>query len=74
MLDKPQEGNEERSVSTMDAMLEVGAITQDRGRTTGLIRSEEEYLVNILIDSSLYLEMSLAERKRLIRYLMTISS
>ena len=34
------------------------------------IREEERELVNILIDSDLYLDMNLAERYRLLHFLM----
>ena len=56
----------------MGTMIEMNAITLDQRRTTGLSREEKEKIVSILIDSSLYLEMSLADRKRLIQYLLTI--
>jgi hypothetical protein len=56
----------------MDTMIEMKTITLDQRRTTGLTREEEEKIVSILIDSSLYLEMSLADRKRLIQRLLTM--
>ena len=56
----------------MGTTIELGTITLDQRDTTGLTREEEQKIVNILIDSSLFLEMSLADRKRLIQYLKTM--
>ena len=56
----------------MGTMIKMSTITLDQRQTTGLTREEEEKIVSILIDSSLYLEMSLADRKRLIQYIMTM--
>jgi hypothetical protein len=56
----------------MGTMIEMNTITLDQRRTSGLTRAEEEKIVSILIDSSLYLEMSLADRKRLIHYLLAM--
>ncbi len=39
-------------------------------RTTGCIREKEKEIVNILIDSDLYLDMDLAERYRLLHYIV----
>jgi hypothetical protein len=56
----------------MGTKIEINTSTPDQGRTTGLTRGEEEKIVSILINSSLYLEMSLADRKRLIQYILTM--
>jgi len=56
----------------MSTMIGLESITLDQQETSGLTREEEKKIVNILIDSSLFLEMSLADRKRLIRYIMTM--
>jgi hypothetical protein len=56
----------------MATTIELGAITLDQRETTGLTREEELKIIDILIDSSLFLEMSLADRKRLIQYLLTM--
>ncbi len=56
----------------MGTKIELGTITLDRPETTGLTPEEEEKIVNILIDSSLFQEMSLADRKRLVQYLLTM--
>jgi hypothetical protein len=37
--------------------------------TTGRIREREKEIVNILIDSNLYLDMGLAERKKLLLFI-----
>lgn len=55
----------------MGTMIATDTFTLDQ-RAAGLTREEEIKLVSIVIDSSLYLEMSLADRKRLIRYLLTM--
>jgi hypothetical protein len=39
--------------------------------TTGRIREREKEIVNILIDSNLYLEMDLRERKKLLLFIET---
>ena len=56
----------------MGTNIEINTSTPDQGRTTGLTREQEEKIVSILINSSLYLEMSLADRKRLIQYILTM--
>jgi hypothetical protein len=56
----------------MSTTIELGTITLDQRETTGLTREEEQKIINILIDSSLFLEMSLSDRKRLIQYLKTM--
>jgi hypothetical protein len=48
------------------------SITLDKHEISGLTREEEKKIVSILIDSSLFLEMSPEDRKRLIRYLLTM--
>jgi hypothetical protein len=65
------QANGERSVTAMGTMIGLESVMLDQW-AAGLTREEEEKLVCILIDSSLYLEMSLADRKRLIRYLLTM--
>ena len=55
----------------MGTMIKINTITLEQ-QTTGLTREEKEKIVSILIDSSLYLEMSLADRRRLIQYLLTM--
>jgi hypothetical protein len=67
-------GNEERSVISMGTMIGLKSITLNQQETSGLTREEEKKIVNILIDSSLYLDMSLADRKRLIQYILTMYS
>jgi len=54
----------------MGTKIEMSTLTLDQRQTTGLTREEEEKIVSILINSSLYLEMSLADRKRLIQYIL----
>ena len=56
----------------MGTMIKMNTITPDQRQTTGLTREEKEKIVSILIDSSLYLEMSLADRQRLIQYILTL--
>ncbi len=51
---------------------EQSATTPDPKESTGLTPEEEQKIVNILIDSSLFLEMSPADRKRLVQYLLTM--
>ncbi len=65
-------GNEERSVIAMGTTTGLKSITPDQQKTSGLTWEEEKKIVNILIDSSLYLDMSLADRKRLIQYILTM--
>ena len=66
--------NEERSVIAMGRMIGLKSITPNQQETSGLTWEEEKEIVNILIDSSLYLDMSLADRKRLIQYILTMYS
>jgi hypothetical protein len=47
----------------MNAMETIG--------TTERVQEQEKEIVNILIDSDLYLDMDLAERKRLLRFIET---
>ena len=56
----------------MGTMIGLKSITLNQQETSGLTREEERKIVNILIDSSLYLDMSLADRKRLIQYILTM--
>ncbi len=56
----------------MGTTIGLESITLDQQETSGLTREEEKKIVSILIDSSLFLEMSLEDRKRLIRYIMTM--
>lgn len=58
----------------MGTMIGLESITLDQRETSGLTREEEKKIVNILIDSSLFLDMSLADRKRLIQYILTMYS
>jgi len=58
----------------MGTMIGLKSITLNQQETSGLTREEERKIVNILIDSSLYLDMSLADRKRLIQYILTMYS
>jgi hypothetical protein len=67
-------GNKERSVIAMGTTIGLKSITLNQQETSGLTWEEEKKIVNILIDSSLYLEMSLADRKRLIQYILTMYS
>jgi hypothetical protein len=55
----------------MSTMIDLGSITLDQRATTGLTPEEEKKIGNILIDSSLF-QMSLADRKRLIQYIVTM--
>ncbi len=65
-------GNEEKSVTAMGTTIGLKSITLDQQTTSGLTWEEEKKIVSILIDSSLYLDMSLADRKRLIQYILTM--
>ncbi len=65
-------GNEERSVIAMGTTIGLKSITLDQQKTSGLTWEEEKKIVSILIDSSLYLDMSLADRKRLIQFILTM--
>jgi hypothetical protein len=56
----------------MARTIELGTITRDRRETAGIAQEQEQKIINILIDSSLFLEMSLEDRKRLIQYLKTM--
>jgi hypothetical protein len=56
----------------MARTIELGTITLDRRETAGVTQEQEQKIINILIDSSLFLEMSLEDRKRLIQYLKTL--
>ena len=58
----------------MGTKIGLKSITLYHQETSGLTWEEEKKIVNILIDSSLYLEMSLADRKRLIQYILTMYS
>ncbi len=51
---------------------ELSTITLDHLERIGLTPEEEQKIASILIDSSLFLEMSLADRKRLVQYLLTM--
>ena len=64
--------NKERPVRAMGATMESNTITLDQREAAGLSTEEEQKIVNILINSSLFLEMSPSDRKRLVRYLLTM--
>jgi len=50
----------------------LSAITPDHREKDDLSPEEEQKIVSILIDSSLFMEMSLADRKKLVQYLLTM--
>ncbi len=56
----------------MGTTIGLKSITLDQQKTSGLTWEEEKKIVSILIDSSLYLDMSLADRKRLIQFILTM--
>ncbi len=51
---------------------ELDSSAQEQREETGLTPEEEKKIANILIDSALFLEMSPADRKRLIQYILTM--
>ncbi len=51
---------------------ELDSGAQEQREETGLTPEEEKKIANILIDSALFLEMSPADRKRLIQYILTM--
>ncbi len=59
-----------RAMSGTVNELDSGA--QEQRKETGLTPEEEKKIANILIDSALFLEMSPADRQRLIQYILTM--
>ncbi len=56
----------------MNALKGSGAIILDQRSAVSLTPEEEQKIAEILIDSSLFQEMSLADRKKLVQYVLAM--